>query len=291
MKPVGSIGIAAFFAASALGAPVRVGPVAAELIAEVEAISPGEPFTVALRLALDAPWHAYWINPGDSGLAPALAWTLPPGFVAGDLQFPPPVAIATPPFMTYGLEGEVLFLATITPPADAPKDGVILKAEADWLICKEICVAGQAELELALPVRAGPAPLHPVHAARIAAARDRLPAEASRWTFRAQQMSNRYWLFATPPEDAARDIPVATFFPFDAGQIRHAAPQAWRRKGNDYVLELVPADPLAPPPEKLAGVLVATLPWFPDRPQRALRMEAPFSEDSPRFTHTERNKP
>jgi thiol:disulfide interchange protein DsbD len=72
----------------AAAAPVRNGPVAAELIAETRSFAPGQPFTIAVRLALDAPWHAYWTNPGDSGLAPSIEWKLPAGFSAGDLQFP-----------------------------------------------------------------------------------------------------------------------------------------------------------------------------------------------------------
>ena len=32
------------------------------LVAEVTAIRPGEPFTVALRLTMDEGWHSYWIS-------------------------------------------------------------------------------------------------------------------------------------------------------------------------------------------------------------------------------------
>ncbi len=41
-------------------------------------------------------WHVYWRNPGDSGLPPEVAWTLPAGFSAGPLQWPAPSRIPWP---------------------------------------------------------------------------------------------------------------------------------------------------------------------------------------------------
>lgn len=255
-------------------APVRVGAVEAELVAENETIVPGQPFTVALRLALDSPWHAYWINPGDSGLAPRLKWSLPAGFTAGDLRFPAPVAISTPPFMTYGLEGEVWLLTTLSPPADLPPGDLTLTARASWLICNDICVPGSAQLALTLPVAAGTARPHPARAADIARARERLPIQPSGWQFHAQRQAGRYRLLAMPPAGFSGDIPSAAFFPYDPGLIVHAAPQAWRQENGDFVLDLIPADTAAPPPESLSGVLVLKLPGSP----RAYEIAAPFAE-------------
>ncbi|HRT06058.1 MAG TPA: protein-disulfide reductase DsbD family protein [Kiritimatiellia bacterium] len=275
----------------AAAAPVRNGPVAAELIAETLSIAPGQPFTVAVRLTLDPPWHAYWTNPGDSGLAPAIEWKLPDGFTAGELQFPFPRAIATPPFMTYGLEGDVWLLATITPPAELHEERVPLAATVDWLICDEYCVPGGAEVELTLPVGAVPAEPDPARAAEFAAARAHLPAEPDGWTFRARRESGRYVLAAIPPVDFAGEVPAAEFFPFAEDLIRHNAPQAWRRDGAAYRLELVPADPAAPLPAALAGVLVGAGPWQAGSPHRALRVDAPFAEVPPRSANPERNAP
>ncbi|MGD9613671.1 MAG: protein-disulfide reductase DsbD domain-containing protein [Kiritimatiellia bacterium] len=291
MKAIRASWIFALAAFSAAAAPVRNGPVAAELIAETKSVAPGQSFTVALRLTLDPPWHAYWMNPGDSGLAPAIEWKLPVGFTAGELQFPFPRAIATPPFMTYGLEGDVWLLATIVPPADLPAGTVALAATVDWLICDESCVPGSAGLALTLPVSAAPPAPDPEHAAAFAAARARLPAEPDGWQFRAQRANGRFVLAAFPPDGYAGDVPTAEFFPFADDLIRHNAPQTWQRDGAGYRLELIPAEPAAARPEKLSGVLVAPAPWRADRPNRALRVDAPFSEDPPRSLNPERNPP
>ena len=59
--------------------------VGAQLVSDAAAIVPGQPFTVALRLQHDPHWHSYWIAPG-TGYPTSLAWTLPEGFKAGEIQ-------------------------------------------------------------------------------------------------------------------------------------------------------------------------------------------------------------
>ena len=271
-------------AASAIAAPVRDGPATVELIADVQSIAPGESFTVSLRMVLDPSWHAYWINPGDSGRPPRLDWSLPEGFSVGELRFPPPVAISTPPFMTFGMEDVVHLLAEVIPPPDVvPGETAIFSAEAEWLACKDACVPGAARIELEIPVREGPARPHPVHAEEIAAALAKLPTAADGWTFRAEFAAGRYRLHIAPPPGSAVDFSGIRFFPFAPGLVRHAAPQAGKRVADGFVLDLVPERPADPPPARLSGVLAG--------PDFAFRVDAPFSEVPPRSANPERNAP
>jgi DsbC/DsbD-like thiol-disulfide interchange protein len=287
MKVTWFILLMAAAAGNARATPVRDGPVQAELFAEVQAIVPGKPFTVAFRMAMDDAWHAYWTNPGDSGLPPSLEWTLPEGFLAGELHHPPPIAIPTPPFMTYGHEGDVLFLVTITPPSGLKEDRVTLRAEADWLVCRDLCLPGFAELELELPVQASLAPHHPEHAARIEQARGELPADPVGWRFHAQRASDRLRLHVLPPAAGPETIESATFFPFSPRVILHSAPQAFQSAGNGFVLELEPI-PAASAAPGLSGVLVVAN----ESGRRALRIDIPFSKaDPPWFSPPERNTP
>jgi hypothetical protein len=89
---------------SAYAAPVQTPHVEAELVSAVRSIEPGKPFTVALRLQHDEYWHTYWKNPGDSGMATAIEWTLPEGFSAGPIQWPTPQRIPIPPLANFGYE-------------------------------------------------------------------------------------------------------------------------------------------------------------------------------------------
>ena len=162
-----------------LATPLAAAPVAtenarAELVAAVAQLAPGEPFQVALKLTPREHWHTYWRNPGDSGLATSLEWTLPTGFKAGDIEWPAPKALPFGPLTNYGYDAEHWLLVTVTPPSDLRDGQVTLKARADWLVCEEICIPEGADLELTLPV-GKEAVRDPLHTAGFKAARGALP--------------------------------------------------------------------------------------------------------------------
>src|SRR6516165_2097524 len=87
----------------------------ASLVSEVDAVTPGRPFRVGLRLQLAPGWHTYWQNPGDAGVPPELALELPGGVTAGPIAWPAPQHIPEGPLMTYAYTGEVLLPVTLTP--------------------------------------------------------------------------------------------------------------------------------------------------------------------------------
>ncbi len=123
------------------------------LIADTAAVAPGKPFTVGVRLKMLPGWHVYYQFSGDSGAPPTIEWELPAGFQAGDVQWPLPVAhMDEGDLLTYIYEGEVVLPIEITPPATLPPGEVALKAKLRWLVCEKICVPGQGEVEIKLPV-------------------------------------------------------------------------------------------------------------------------------------------
>src|SRR5947208_1943768 len=151
------LSIIAFFviglASAGAGAAALDQNVQAELLADVSAIQAGKSFTVGVRLSIRPGWHVYWKNPGDSGIATAVEFTLPEGFAAGEIQYPVPQRFTqTGGIVNYGYEDEVILLATITPPEQLPSKNVHLAAKANWLVCQEECIPGEAELAIDLPV-------------------------------------------------------------------------------------------------------------------------------------------
>jgi thiol:disulfide interchange protein/DsbC/DsbD-like thiol-disulfide interchange protein len=126
--------------------------VKADLIADTVAVAPGKPFTVGLRLKMAPHWHTYWEYSGDAGLATKIAWKLPPGFTAGELQWPIPETIVSPgDIINYGYSDEVVLLTEITPPPNlAPGTDVEIAGKASWLVCSDICVPGSGDLSLQL---------------------------------------------------------------------------------------------------------------------------------------------
>src|SRR5262245_1004386 len=65
-------------------------PVKISLVSEQDAIVPGQPFTVALRLEHAKHWHTYWVNSGELGKATTFTWKLPEGFTASEAMWPVP---------------------------------------------------------------------------------------------------------------------------------------------------------------------------------------------------------
>ena len=135
--------------------PVKAQHLTAELVSLGPAIAPGGTQEVGLVLTLDEHWHVYWTNPGDSGEPPHIAWTLPEGFSAGDMQFPTPERLPLGPLMDFGYEDEVAFPVAISAAPTVKPGPVHLDAQISWLVCAEVCIPGKAHLGIDLTVQPG----------------------------------------------------------------------------------------------------------------------------------------
>jgi thiol:disulfide interchange protein DsbD len=239
-------------------APVKTDHVEAELVAERTALVPGVPSTLALRLKIEDGWHTYWRNPGDSGLPTTLAWKLPPGFVASEIEWPPPRALPVGPLVNYGYEGEVLHLVTLTPPANLDLGGnVEIAARADWLVCKEICIPDGADLRLTLPVGTNAA-TDPRWRGAISLTRAALPQPLTGWKAEARANGALIELKLTPPAGAP-DPGTLRFFALAEGSIEPSAPQTQSRDAaGALLLSLGVAHKLTPGLQNLAGVVTAS---------------------------------
>ena len=243
--------------ASALCAAVHQPHSDAELISERTALTPGTRATVGLRLRLEPGWHVYWKNPGDSGMATAIAWTLPAGFRTGPIQWPHPVRIDVGPLTSYGYEGEAVLLADVETPAGlAPGSSATIEAQADWLVCKEVCIPASARLTLTLPVSATAGPLDERWAQAIRAARSAVPVALPEWRASAERASSGFVIRVQPPPGAQR-LDHLAFFPERDGVIANAQPQRVAASEAGYTLMLSAPPQAIGKPERLAGVLVA----------------------------------
>ncbi len=133
-------------------AVVHAPHVEAELISETTSLQAGEN-TLALRLKPDAGWHTYWRNPGDTGQATKIEWTLPQGVTAGDIEWPYPQSFRLGDLTNFGYGEETLHLVTITV-AQGLVGPIEITAHARWLVCADVCIPGRADLSLDLPLAA-----------------------------------------------------------------------------------------------------------------------------------------
>ena len=253
---------------------VKTEHVEAELVTDKAAAKPGTPLTVGLKLRMEPQWHTYWKNPGDSGLPTRIQWKLPPGWKAGALQWPYPQPIPVGPLMNFGYEDEVVLLAELTPPANAPAGNATIAAKADWLVCKDICVPESGELETTLPVANAEPPQNPRFQAHIERARSHLPVAPPGWNSRAALQNGSLVVQLTPP--AGVDVPAkARFFPELENLIEPAAPQKVTRDGSAIRFEMKLADPPLKDVATVKGVAVAESGWKGTERRKAIEVSAP----------------
>jgi thiol:disulfide interchange protein len=240
------------------GSGVATANVKARLVSEASAIAPGQSIWVALELNIRDGWHTYWRNPGDSGQATTLKWQLPPGFTAGDIVWTAPHRFEIPPLVNYGYAKHAVHLVQISAPKDL-KAGtpVTLSAKAGWLVCSDVCIPEDADLQLKLPTSAEAGAVDPTDAALFTAARGELPsAQLAATTAR---IAGGRLIVTLGKEWGATlaQIKALEFFPYDEGGIEYAAPQALTRGKGSLELAMKLGDQ-PPKAGTVRGVLLAT---------------------------------
>jgi len=252
----------------------------AELVSEVDAVAPGEPFTVALRIDMEEGWHSYWKNPGDSGLPTRIDWSLPEGFEAGDIQWPYPHRIDTEVLTSYGYSDQVHLLIEITPPASLePGASVTLAGSASWLICADVCLPAEGEVETTLAVADSPRPSNA--APVIRAARSKLAQDVDGWRVQAARSTDSCTLALTAEGDRSMSLDGAQFFPAESSILDHTAPQPVSTQGRTHLIALQPSPYASAPVDTLRGVLVAPdgATWDPAGEVRAMTVSVPVESD------------
>jgi len=240
------------------GSAVATANVKARLVSEVSAIAPGQSFWVALNLDIRDGWHTYWRNPGDSGQATTLKWQLPTGFTAGDIVWTTPHRFELPPLVNYGYAKHAVHLVNITAPRDLKAGApVLLSAKASWLVCSDVCIPEDADLQLKLPVNAEAGAVDPADAALFTEARGELP--SPQFAATTARIQNGQLVISLGKEWGATlsQITSLAFFPYDEGGIEYAAPQTMSR-GKDSVDLVLKLGDQPPKSETIRGVLLAT---------------------------------
>ena len=237
--------------------PVQAVHVEVGLISEISSIVPGEPFWVALKLRMDNDWHINWLNPGDFGLAPTIAWQLPEGFKAAEIEWPMPERLIFSPFVGYGYEGEKILPVKISPPKSVlPGTEIRIEAAADWVVCGEVCIPGGAKLSLELNVIKSSALPDKNWAPLFESFRKSAPQVDS--SYRVSSKLTEKALIISVAENSSNNMQIDSliFFPEFNGLIKNAASQKLSKDEFGYVLE-IERDPLGvTPPERLKGILV-----------------------------------
>lgn len=243
------------FAASAQlphGAVVTTEQVRAELLAHApDGIAPGKPLWLGLAIDHAPHWHTYWKNPGDSGLPTTVEWTLPPGFAAGDIEWPTPQALPVGPLMNFGHEGRLLLPVRVTVPDDFTAPRLDVKLRADWLVCKDVCIPEGGDFALSIPAQAATS----AHASRFEAAWAARP-QAVDAAARARVDGGALVVGADALPERLRGQALQ-FFPELPGVIDNAARPAQRWDGERWEVRVPLSAQRSESPAQMVAVLAA----------------------------------
>ena len=240
------------------GPTVASDNVKARLISEVGAIAPGQSVWVALELDIRDGWHTYWRNPGDSGQATKLTWTLPAGVTAGEILWTTPHRFDIAPLVNYGYAKHAMHLVQITAAPDLKAGApLVLAAKASWLVCADVCIPESADLQLRLPLTARAGAPDPATEPLFAAARGELPGAAPAPASAMLRDGQLILTLGAEWGSTLSQIKTLAFFPYEEGSIEYAAPQTLTRR--DGAIELaMKVGYQAPQSGPVRGVLVVS---------------------------------
>jgi thiol:disulfide interchange protein DsbD len=172
------------------------------------------------------------------------------------MQFPAPRRLPLGPLMDFGYENEVLFPLQLQV-APSVKDGrAAIDAKVDWLVCREVCIPGKAELGATLQLSSGKPPVvsgSGVDAAlfkRLAATLPKPLPSNVKAVFQPAQQGFRLGV------ETGQHESTAEFFPAVQNVLDNPAPQKVTSTARGFVLDLKKDANLAANPAQLSGVLV-----------------------------------
>jgi thiol:disulfide interchange protein len=227
--------------------------VRAELLAHApQGIAPGKPVWFGLSIRHAPHWHTYWRNAGDSGLPTTLAWQLPDGVQAGEIEWPTPKQLRIGPLMNYGYEDALLLPVPVTVSNGFAAPALAVKLRADWLVCKDVCIPESGEFTVTLPADAATGDPGGV----FAAARSRTPRPGGAAVATGRVDRNA---LAIEVAGLAADVQGKSllFFPETGGVIEPAAPVEQTWNGSTWSARIPLSAQRSESPSAMQAVLVA----------------------------------
>lgn len=102
----------------------------------------------ALEIRLEDGWHTYWRFPGEAGIPTAADFGASSGIASARLRFPVPERYSDPYSTSIVYHDRIVLPIDLEP---APGETApVLRAHVSFGICREICMPGEAHLELPL---------------------------------------------------------------------------------------------------------------------------------------------
>ncbi len=258
------------------------------IVPESTAVVPGETFRLGLFLEPEPGWHTYWRQPGIVGVPTQIAWELPAGFTAGELEYPGPEPVLMFHIKAQGYRRAVLLQTQILAPPDLqPGTSVTLRGRATWMCCGNTCHPGSQVLEVILPV-AGSAEPDSKWAPVFERERQAYSRESTAWQAEAEETGMTVTLNLRPATEQARPLAAD-----ELADLRFYTEDGWINSDEDQRLDRLPDGALRVTltraevflgegtPERLLGVLRREVGWLKGEGWTCLRISPKIRRAAP----------
>jgi len=117
-------------------------------------IHPGASGVLAITFDIEEDWHTYWPGVSDSGFGIKLAINTSDEITLGEPIWPTPERYLQPgDILDHVYEDSAMVLVPFTIADDAsPDDLLIFDINADYLVCKEVCLPGKASTSTSITI-------------------------------------------------------------------------------------------------------------------------------------------
>ena len=206
---------------------IDTGQANARMVASSGSVMPGDSLWIAVEIDLPEGWHTYWRNPGDSGAAPTLDYSLPSGVTLGPIRWSKPELIPFGPLINIGYKNSAVFAQRMMVSDQFGEETLPITLKGRWLVCADVCIPESGELALTLSVGMSPESGQP-----LASNEAYFESLASTWPSPLGvgdlTISDQEMIVRVPREFAALDQQATvTFLPFEPDLIELGSPQTW----------------------------------------------------------------
>ena len=108
---------------------------------------------VGFQIRLEGGWKTYWRSPGAAGIPLRASWTGSQNLARAELDWPFPKRFSQDGIASFGYADEVVLPIRIV--TSRRGQGLRLRAQVSYAVCREICVPLEATLALDLPAKDG----------------------------------------------------------------------------------------------------------------------------------------
>lgn len=248
--------------------------VEAKFITDYESVKLGDEFMIGINYQIDAEWHIYWSNPGDSGLPTEIEWTIPEGFEIESTEYPTPEKIPFSGMANFGYSREVLITAKVKVTKDLANGIYKFSAKSLWLVCKEKCIPGSHELSANIKIANQSKKSKDYDYFRQNLAK--MPLTKSDWAFRAETHGDRVFLDMKKPDNFPDDITELIFFPEESGYFTNADIPKIEQTDFGYRIYLNLDNFRENNPADLKGIIQINTHWNKESTNKSIRISIPI---------------